>query len=131
MIVLDTSVVIDLLLDLPPFSSLIAQRIAISSPELYAPYLIDVETAQVLRRFALRGDISSERASQALTDFLALPIQRYQHVPLLERAFALRDNVTMYDALYLVLAEGLNAPLLTRDKALANVPGHKAKVEVL
>jgi predicted nucleic acid-binding protein len=129
--VLDASAVVDLLLDLPPFSQIIARRVADAAPELYAPHLLDVETAQVLRRFVLRGDISSARASLALTDLLALPIQRYAHAPLIERAFELRDNATMYDALYLVLAEGLNVPLLTRDKALGEVPGHRANVEVL
>lgn len=76
MIVLDTSVVVDLLLDLPPFSQLIAQRVADAAPELYAPHLLDVETAQVLRRFVLRGDIPAGRASLALTDLISLPIQR-------------------------------------------------------
>jgi predicted nucleic acid-binding protein len=69
--VLDASAVVDLLLDLPPFSRTIAQRVAARAPELYAPHLLDVETAQVLRRFVLRGDISSTHADSALTDLLA------------------------------------------------------------
>ena len=71
------------------------------------------------------------RAEQALQDFLALGLTRYPHVPLLARAFELRDNATVYDALYLALAEALGATLLTRDAALGVVPGHRARVEVL
>ena len=69
--------------------------------------VLDAEVAQVLRRLV------------------------QQNLPLLRRAFELRDNATIYDALYIVLAEGSRAPLLTRDAALARVPGHGAIVEVI
>lgn len=72
-----------------------------------------------------------DRALVAIEDFWALPICRYPHRPLLERAFGLRNNATIFDALYLVLAEGLDAPLLTRDQALANIPGTSAKIELI
>jgi predicted nucleic acid-binding protein len=39
--------------------------------------------------------------------------------------------VTAYDAVYLVLAEQLDAPLLTRDRALADVSGCQAAVELV
>ena len=131
MIVLDASVVVDLLLNLPPYPRLIAQRITEASPALFAPYLLDAEVAQVLCRYTLRGQISPERASLALQDLRDLPIHRYPHLPLLERAFELRDNATIYDALYLVLAESIGATLLTRDAALASLPGVDAEVEVV
>ncbi len=67
----------------------------------------------------------------ALAEFLALSIDRYPHTLLLSRAFDLRDNATIYDALYLALAEALGATLLTGDKALARVPGVAARVEVI
>lgn len=75
--------------------------------------------------------MSSERAREGLHVLLRVPIERYGHRRLLPRAFELRDNATFYDALYLALAEALEATLWTRDAALAKVPGVAAKVEVL
>jgi predicted nucleic acid-binding protein len=98
---------------------------------LAAPHLIDAEVGHLLRRHALLGKVSEERARIALDDHLALPILRYGHQALLPRAFALRDNATIYDALYLALAEALEAPLLTRDTRLARIPGIAAHVEVV
>ena len=130
MIVLDASAVIDLLLNTLP-APRVAQRIAAERTGIVAPYLLDAEVGQVLRRFSLAGEISTQRARAALADYAQLPITRYPHLPLLERAFALRANTTFYDALYLALAEVVGAPLVTCDKGLAQVPGTKATVEVL
>lgn len=85
----------------------------------------------MLRRHVCRRELSVARARVALEDLAALPLQRYPLLPLLVRAFELRDNATVYDALYLALAEHARAPLLTRDARLANVPGHSAAVEVV
>ena len=130
MIVLDASVVVDLLLNRTPVSDEVAERIR-AARSLHAPHLLDAEITQVLRRFVLRGDLAPGRAKTALEDWLRLPISRYPHAPFLRRAFELRENITIYDALYVVLAEGLGAPLLTRDRKLAGVPGVRALVEVI
>lgn len=98
---------------------------------LAAPHLIDAEVGHLLRRQALLGRISTRRARIALQDYLALPVDRYPHLALLPRAFALRDNATIYDALYLALAEALEATLLTRDRRLARILGVGAHVEVV
>ena len=95
------------------------------------PHLIDAEVGHLLRRHTLAGNVSAARARIALADFLALPIYRYGHTALLPRAFELRNNATVYDALYLALAEALRAPLLTRDRRLARIPGVAARVEVV
>ena len=131
MIVLDASAVVDLLLNVPVRSAIVAERVAQETPDLHAPHLLDVETAQALRRYVIRGDISREQAVFALEDLGDLPLTRYPHHPFLERAFELRNNATVYDAIYLVLAESLGAVLLTSDTALASVPGHGAVVEVV
>lgn len=130
MIVLDASVLVDLLLDLPPHAATIAARIRREAPDLAAPHLADAEVGQVLRRFSTKG-LPAARAEAALGRLAALPFVRFPHTDLLARAFALRQNATVYDALYLALAEGLRAPLLTRDARLASIPGCRAKVEVL
>jgi len=131
MIVLDASVAIDFLLDIGPYSARVAARMAEEAPALAAPHLLDVEVTQVLRRFVLRGAITQERARGAVEDLADLPVIRYPHTPLLSRMFALRDNLTAYDAAYLVLAESLGATLLTKDGALASIPGASASVELI
>lgn len=130
MIVLDASAVVDLLLGLPPHDATVARLLARNS-QVSAPHLLDVEVAQVIRRRVLAGMVVPADAAAALRVLAMLPIVRYAHLPLIERAFELRENVTVYDAVYLVLAEALGATLVTRDKALAAVPGSKARVQVL
>lgn len=131
MIVVDASVVVDLLLGIPPHFERIAARLVAHARSLAAPHLIDAEVAQVLRRHVRSGQLQTDRAHAALDDLGALPMARYEHAPLLKRAFDLRDNATIYDGLYLSLAEALAAPLVTRDAALAGIPGCRAKVEVI
>ena len=131
MIVLDASAVVDLILALPPHADEIGDRVRREASTLLTLHLLDAEVGQVLRRYVRRGAIRPMRAIEAIDDLGSLPLQRYGHLPLLERAFALRDNATIYDALYVALAEGTGAALVTCDPKLARVPGHRAKVEVV
>jgi predicted nucleic acid-binding protein len=98
---------------------------------LHAPHLLDLEVAQVLRRYERAGELTARRAGEALADLAAFRIERYPHHLFLPRVWALRQNATAYDACYLALAEALDAPLVTRDRRLAKVPGHGARVEVV
>lgn len=100
-----------------------------SQAVLAAPQVIDLEVASVLRR--LEQDLGPQRASQAIGDFRATGLNRYPHRPLVDRIWALRDNLTPYDAAYVALAEALDAPLLTLDAGLARTPGHRATIELL
>ncbi len=86
---------------------------------MHAPHLIDVEVAQVLRRYATMGEIDDQRGTEALADLADFPIRRYPHDFLLTRVWTLRNNFTAYDAVYVALAEALNAQFLTRDQRLA------------
>jgi predicted nucleic acid-binding protein len=90
-----------------------------------------VEVAQVLRRYALSGDVGAERCRAALDDLAALPLNRYPHDFLMSRVWELRTNMSAYDAVYVALAEALDAPLFTRDRRLAKAPGHRARVELV
>lgn len=130
MFVVDASVLVDLILDIPPHAAAIGEHLR-ADPVLAAPHLIDAEVASVLRNRVLRGKLPSGGALAALTDFIELPVERFPHTALLMRAFELRDNASLYDALYLALAEALDARLLTRDKRLAAVPGVAARVELI
>ena len=131
MIVLDASVVVDLVLGLAPHDATIANILAAETPNIFAPHLIDVEVAQVIRRRVRGGSVKATDAIATLGVLAALPIVRHPHLPFLERAFELRDHATIYDAVYLVLAEALGATLVTRDAALASVPGVRARVRVV
>jgi predicted nucleic acid-binding protein len=129
-IVVDASVIIELLLRTPAADAIV-ERLTRADESLHAPHLIDVEVAQVIRRYVIRDELDSASA-EALVELLKdLPIRRYSHQPLLPRMWQLRENMTAYDAAYLALAEGLSATLVTRDRALAQVPNVRATVEVL
>ena len=130
MIVLDASALIEALLHTPA-SRTVDPYLFDPAQTLHAPHLLDIEIAQVLRRYAAHGDISQPAALAALTDLADLPIRRYPHDLLLPRIWALRHNLTAYDAAYVALAEALDAPLLTRDRRLATAPGHHARIELL
>jgi predicted nucleic acid-binding protein len=106
-------------------------RAAESGESLHAPHLIDVEVCQVLRRYVATGILGSDRGEEALRDLADLPLRRYPHYPFLERAWQLQANLTAYDAVYIALAEALDAVLLTRDRKLASSPGHAAQVRVV
>jgi predicted nucleic acid-binding protein len=118
-IVLDASIVVDVTLARPSADEDLTARLAEHGSDLHAPHLIDAEVVQVLRRYVLRKWTTPSRASDAVDLLLDMPITRYPHVGLLHRAFQLRRNLTVYDALYVALAEALDAPLLTRDEGVA------------
>jgi len=129
-IVLDASVVVELL-NHSPAQRWIGARLATAPRPLHAPHLVDAEVVQVLRRFAAAGAVTARGGRDVLAALALLPLRRHGHGPLLERAWALRANITAYDALYVALAERLGATLLTRDARLARAPGIQALVEVL
>ena len=130
MIVVDASALVELLLP-SDAAGTVAARLFDSGDSLVAPHLIDVETAQVLRRYALAGEIDSQHGREAVADLADMPIRRYPHDILLPRVWDLRHNLTAYDAVYVALAEALDAPLITRDRRLAGAAGHGAKIELL
>jgi predicted nucleic acid-binding protein len=130
MIVLDASAVLELLLG-GPAAPRVARRIAPAEESLHAPHLLDLEVAQVVRRYHRAGTFDEERGRAALRDLVALDVQRYPHDVFLPRIWQLRDRVTAYDAAYLALAEVLGAPLLTLDARLARARGHRARVELV
>ena len=129
MIVVDASAVIETLLRTPA-SEAIEARLFDPRETLHAPQLIDVEVAQAIRRYAANRDIDGERGGAALADLLDLPLRRYPHDFLLPRVWQLRNNLTAYDAVYVALAEALDAPLLTRDRRLARAAGVRIRIEL-
>lgn len=130
MIVLDASALVELLLGTQAGRK-VAERIADPRLGLHVPHLADVEVAQVLRRYVREGALEAGAGAAALADLRALDLERHSHEALLERAWSLRENVTAYDAVYVALAEALDAPLLTCDARLARAPGLRARFELV
>jgi len=130
MIVLDASAAIEWLFQ-SPAGMKIDRRMFVPSESLHAPHLIDVEVAQVLRRYVRDKTITAQRGQEALQDLRDLPLSRYPHEFLIPRIWELRATLTAYDAVYVALAELLGAPLLTCDGKIASAPGHDAKVVVV
>jgi predicted nucleic acid-binding protein len=129
-IVLDASAVVALLLS-TGVGRRVAEEISSSIVSLHAPQLLDIEVAQALRRYVRLGTITADRGVIGVEALGQLDITRYGHPELLSRIWALRDNLTAYDATYIALAEALDAPLLTLDARLAAAPGHQAEVRLV
>jgi len=127
-IVVDASAVVDFVAR-QSMNRELARRI-LDEHDLHAPHLLDVEVAQALRGLVNRNEISSDRASDARIDAADLRIVRYPHLPLLGRAWELRNSLSVYDGVYVALAELLQAPLVTCDAHLARAPGHAAEIEL-
>jgi predicted nucleic acid-binding protein len=102
-----------------------------SAETLHAPHLIDIETTHVLRRYVVNGNIDAKRGREAIDDVAALSLRRYGHAGLLPRVWEMRDNLTAYDAVYVALAEVLNATLLTCDRHLAAAAGRRVRIETM
>ena len=130
MIVLDASAALEWLFETPAGIK-IEERLFSQSESHHAPHLIDLEVAQVLRRYVLQKAITVDLAEEALKDFSDLPLIRYPHDFLIPRVWDLRDTLTAYDAVYVALAELLDAPLLTCDRRIAAASGHHATIELI
>lgn len=130
MIVLDASAVVELLLGTDR-GRMVAARLEDPEIALHAPHLVDVEVLQVLRRYVRDGELDRSSAAVAIDDFRALDVERHAHEPLMERVWELRENLTAYDAVYVALAEALDARLLTCDARLARAPGVRRYADVI
>ena len=128
MIVLDASAAVGILLNHDAVS--LKSRLR-TDPNLNAPHLIDAEVAHAVRRLHLSGDVDDDRGRELLSDLRVFPMIRHPHHPFLGRAWELRLEISAYDALYVALAEALDAQLLTRDRRLASAAERYVTVEVV
>jgi len=129
-IVVDASAMLEFLLQ-TPLGARVEARLFRDAEEFHAPHLVDVEVTQGLRRLVRAGEVTPTRAAEALADLVELDLHRHPHLDLLTRAWHLRDNVTAYDAVYLSLAEALDATVITCDIPLTKTPGHRARIEAV
>ncbi len=123
--VVDASIIVELLAnDLDPAR--------LGDEELAVPHLIDSEVTNVLRRLVAQGLLTEAQGASALDGFTQLTLTRYPADWLRPRMWALRHNVSAYDATYVALAEMLDATaLLTADARLANAPGITCQIDVI
>ena len=129
MLVVDASVLFEVVAD-TPHAERLRERLQLDDDHA-APHLVDAEVLAVIRAHHQRGGLDATAAAQAVDDLRAWPGERWPHVPLLDRAWELRDNVRSYDALYVALAEALDAVLVTVDQRLGKVRGLRCEVDVV
>ncbi len=129
MIVIDASVVVDVLLRVSG-SERLMERLLAPGALLNAPHLLDIEVTQVLRRYVRQRELTPARADEALQDLADLPVERWTHTLLLPRIWLYRDNLSAYDATYLALADALDCRVLTRDVRFAAAPPCAERVEL-
>ncbi len=128
MIVLDASAAVELVLATPSGAA-VARRLR--GETVHAPAHLDVEVIGAIRRAVMRQLISDHEGLVAVADFLSLPVRRWPTKPFVQRAYQLRTTHIVADGVYVALAEGFDAPLITCDGRLAHSHGHDAEIELL
>jgi len=129
-IVVDASAITELLLQ-TELGTRVERHLYRDDDDVHAPHLLDVEVLSALRRLVRAGEVVAERAEEAIEDLGLLRIIRHGHLDLATRAWELRQNFTAYDAVYLALAEALDATVVTCDRPFGAAPGHSARIEVI
>ncbi len=130
MIVVDASVLVELLTDVHGLASVVRDRLA-EDTDWIGPEHLHVEVASALRGLWLGGRSTGEEFDRQIGGLSAIGITTMPVLPLLPRIRELAPNLTVYDAAYVVLAERAGVPLVTLDGKLAAVPGVRARVHVL
>jgi predicted nucleic acid-binding protein len=128
LIVLDSSAAVDLLFGREPESTWVLEQLSAAGWRMNAPHLIDVEVLGVVRSWVLRRRITSTDGRNRIRRLTELPLRRYPHVALLERAWELHPSVAAADAVFVALAEALDLPLVTTDRRLAGAPGPRVPI---
>ncbi len=128
MIVLDASAAVELVLATRPGAA-VARRLR--GETVHAPAHFDVEVIGAIRRAVIRRLISDHEGLVTVVDFQRLPVRRWPTKAFVKRAYQLRNTHTVADGVYIALAEGLAAPLITCDRRLADSHGHDAHIELV
>lgn len=90
---------------------------------LEVPAIFGAESASALRALVSRGELDAAPAAAALEQIRSVRANRYPFEPFASRAWQLRENLTVYDAWYVALAEWLGTELVTADMTLQTAPG--------
>ena len=125
MIVLDASAAVQALLNDGQARHLVATE------SLHAPHLVDAEVLSALRRLVGAGTLTADDGARCVNTWSGIGLIRYAAGPLLERIWELRQTISVYDAMYVALAEQLDCALVTADARLSGAPGLRCAVTVL
>lgn len=98
-------------------------RHVLEADKIAVPDHFHLECASALRRMEFRGEVSAAEVQETREQFLALRVRRIDTAPLFSEAWTIRRNVTVADALYVVIARHLEVALVTGDARLARAPG--------
>ena len=126
--VVDASVLVSALVDSGPNAAW--AEAAVKNAPLAGPELALAEAGNILRRLERAGIISQLEATSAHQDLLELDLELFPFTPFAERVWALRNNLTSYDAWYVALAEALDCPLVTLDGRLSRATGPRCRIVV-
>ncbi len=100
----------------------ILRRLIPDGAQLFAPEHFYAECGAVLRKWGNGKILTDTQLKTAIDRLLRLPLRRVQLRELFRPAWEKRHNITFADALYVALAEQLDASLLTGDHKLAASP---------
>ena len=125
-VVVDASVLVAVLVDAGPDGEWAES--ALADDTLAGPELVLVEASNILRRLERAGDISRLEATSSHGDLIRLELELFRFAPFAERVWALRNNLTSYDAWYVALAEALDCPLLTLDARMSRASGVRCEI---
>jgi predicted nucleic acid-binding protein len=127
-IVIESSAMVSALVGDPANPELLA---LLADEELHAPTLLDFEVASALRGHVMGGKLDPVQLDQAVEDFITFRIGRHPMTGLLGHMLDLRENFTVYEAAYLVLAQALEAPIVSADAKLREATRLGVDVRVL
>jgi predicted nucleic acid-binding protein len=125
--VIDASVLVDALVGIGTHGELAREELR-DQPTLQVPAIFGAEATSALRGLVRHGDLSSIRAVAALEQVRRVRTLQYPFEPFAQRVWELRDNLTVYDAWYVALAEWLGTDLVTGDEGLTKAAGPRCRI---
>lgn len=130
MIVLDASALLDALVRSDGHGDRARDRLE-RDLDHHAPHIVKAEAVSGLRKLTATGEVAERQGSPLIRQIMDLHIDTYPIEGFIPRIWALRANLTVYDAWYVALAEALEIPLVTTDHRLARAPGINCDVELI
>lgn len=124
-LVIDASAMVDYLVD-SPLAARVAERIA--NNEILVPAHFDAEVLSALGRLHRGGELSEAEVEARVALTAQAPFHRHLLPPLLEGAWARHHNVRLVDALYIELANQVDATIITTDSGMSAASGDAEQI---
>ena len=103
---------------LPEIHSEVASRLQFLNASLHVPAFFHLELGSVLSKRIRRNELTPEEGETILKELKQIPLQKHSDERLFKPAFALalQTKQSLYDCLYLALAETINSRVVTADQ---------------